>query len=110
MEYLYDLLLTGGIVVTGEGMRRADVGVQGEKIAAVAPSISRSTALEVIDVTGKYILPGVIDVHIHPVYEDDIEHSARVAAYGGTTTLLHFISARTGESLLQRVETALRDG
>ncbi|MCX7682496.1 MAG: amidohydrolase family protein, partial [Anaerolineae bacterium] len=44
------------------------------------------------------------------VYEDDIEHSARVAAYGGTTTLLQFISARTRESLLQRVETALRDG
>lgn len=110
MEYIYDLLLSGGIIVTGEGMRRADVGVRGERIAAVEPSIPRTAAPEVIDVTGKYILPGVIDAHVHPVYEDDIEHSSRVAAYGGTTTLLHFISARTGESLLQRVETALNEG
>jgi dihydropyrimidinase len=110
MDYSYDLLLTGGIVVTGAGMRRADVGVRGETIAAVEPSIPRTTAHQVIDVTGKYILPGVIDAHVHPVYEDDIEHCSRVAAYGGTTTLLHFISARTGESLLQQVEAALKDG
>jgi dihydropyrimidinase len=104
-----DLILTNGIVVTGEGMRRADVAVQGEKIAAVADGLPRAGAHQVIDVTGKYVFPGIIDVHVHPVYLDDVEHSARVAAYGGTTTLLHFAYGRTGESLLQKVEEMLDD-
>jgi dihydropyrimidinase len=109
MNHPYDLLLTGGTVVTGTGARRADVAVQGETILAVAPDLPREHAREVIDVRGKYVFPGVIDVHVHPVYLDDVEASSRVAAYGGVTTLLHFAYARTGESLLQKVEEMLQD-
>lgn len=109
METSYDLLLTGGIVVTGTGMRRADVGVRGERIAAVEPSLPLESAREVLDVTGKYVFPGVIDVHVHPVYLDDVEASSRVAAYGGVTTVLHFAYARTGDSLYEKVEAMLRD-
>ena len=114
MEKQFDLLLTGGIVVTGEGIRRADVGVRGETIAAVEPDLPREAASEngngVVDVTGKYVFPGVIDAHVHPVYLDSVEDCSRVAAYGGTTTLLHFAYARTGDSLLQKVEEMLEDG
>lgn len=106
----YDLLLVGGTVVTGRGARRADVGVRGQVIAAVEPGLPRSAAREVLDVSGKLVLPGVIDVHVHPAYEDNLEACSRVAAYGGTTTLLHFVSVRVGESLLARVEDMLRDG
>ena len=109
MEKQYDLLLAGGTVVTGSGKRRADVGVRGKTIAAVEPALSREDAREVVDATGKYIFPGIIDVHVHPVYLDDVEASSRVAAYGGTTTLLHFAYARTGDSLLQKVEEMLND-
>ncbi len=105
-----DLVLIGGLVVTGEGVRRADVGVRGETIAAVEPDLRAVPARQTLDVTGMLLLPGVIDVHIHPVYEDDIEACSRVAAYGGTTTLLHFAYARTGESLLEQVERMLKDG
>ncbi|MCX6911791.1 MAG: dihydropyrimidinase, partial [Verrucomicrobia bacterium] len=90
MNQQFDILLTNGIVVTGSGIRRADVAVRGETIAAVAPNLPREAAREVIDVAGKYIFPGIIDVHVHPVYLDDVEASSRVAAFGGTTTLLHF--------------------
>lgn len=110
MEKPYDLLLKGGIVVTGQGMSRADVAVRGETVAAVEPDIPTEQAREVIDVRGLYVLPGVIDVHVHPVYLDDVEACSRIAAYGGTTTLLHFAYARTGESLLERVEAMLKDG
>ncbi len=110
MEKQFDLLLAGGTVVTGEGIRRADVGVQGETIAAVEPDLPPEAAREVIDVTGKYVFPGVIDAHVHPVYVDSVEDCSRVAAYGGTTTLLHFAYARTGDSLLQKVEEMLEDG
>jgi dihydropyrimidinase len=109
MEKRFDLLFTGGTLVTGTGMRRADVGVRGETIAAVEAALPREAASEVIDVTGKYVFPGIIDVHVHPVYLDDVEASSRVAAYGGTTTLLHFAYARTGDSLVEKVREMLDD-
>lgn len=104
-----DLLLTNGTIVTGAGMRRADVAVRGETITAVGADLPRDGARQVIDVAGKYVFPGIIDVHVHPVYLDDVEHSSRVAAYGGTTTVLHFAYGRTGESLLGKVEEMLND-
>jgi len=106
----FDLLLVGGTVVTGERMRRADVGVRGEMIAAVDADLPREGAKEVVDVTGKYVFPGIIDVHVHPVYLDSVEDCSRVAAYGGTTTLLHYAYARTGDNLVQKVEEMLGDG
>ncbi|MFN3762036.1 MAG: hypothetical protein ACK4WK_02395, partial [Anaerolineae bacterium] len=110
MPESFDLILTGGLLVTGQGIRRADVGVRGETVAAVTPNLRDHPAREVIDVTGLYILPGAIDVHVHPVYEDDVEACSRVAACGGVTTLLHFAYARTGESLLEQVRRMLEDG
>ena len=110
MEKQFDLLLAGGTVVTGERICRADVGVRGETIAAVEPGLHREAAREVVDVTGRYVFPGIIDVHVHPVYLDSVEDCSRVAAHGGTTTLLHYAYARTGDSLLQKVEEMLEDG
>jgi len=110
MDTQFDLLLAGGTVVTGAGIRSVDVGVRGERVAAVEPDLPRESAREVVDVAGKYVFPGVIDVHVHPVYLDTVEGCSRVAAYGGTTTLLHFVYARPGDSLVQKVEEMLEDG
>jgi dihydropyrimidinase len=110
MEDQLDLLLVGGTVVTGDGMRLADVGVRGETVAVVERNLPHDTAREVIDVTGKYVFPGVIDAHVHPVYVDSVEDCSRVAAYGGTTTLIHYAYARTGDNLVQKVEEMLDDG
>lgn len=110
MKQQFDLLLTGGLVVTGDGVRRADVGVRGETIAAVAPDLPQEGAAEVMDVAGKYVFPGIIDVHVHPVYLDSVQDCSRVAAYGGTTTLIHYAYARTGDNLLQKVHEMLDDG
>ncbi len=110
MEKQFDLLLVGGTVVTGEGMRRADVGARGEVVVAVEPNLPREGAGEVVDVTGKYVFPGVVDVHVHPVYLDNVEDCSRVAAYGGTTTLLHFAYGRTGENLAEKVGEMREDG
>ena len=110
MTEAFDLLLTGGVVVTGEGMHRADVAVRGERVAAIGPDLNRDGAEEVLDISGRYIFPGVIDVHVHPVYLDSVEDCSRVAAYGGTTTLLHYAYARTGESLVENVTKMKEDG
>ncbi len=107
---MVDLILAGGTVVTGSGVRRADVAIEGERIAAVGPNLDQEGAGRVIDIAGKYLLPGIIDVHVHPVYMDDVQDCSTLAAYGGTTTVLHFAYGRTGDQLLEKVEEMLADG
>jgi len=106
----YDLIITGGTIVTGQGIQSGDVAVKDGKIAAVGKGVDHNGCRQVIDATGKLIFPGIIDVHVHPVYLDDVEGSSLVAAYGGTTTLLHFAYARQGESLERQVSEMLEDG
>src|SRR3954451_14973804 len=64
---LYDLLLRGGRVIDpAQGLDGSyDVAVKGGRIAAVLPSIAPSSASEAIDVSGKLVLPGLIDTHAH---------------------------------------------
>jgi N-acyl-D-amino-acid deacylase len=63
---LFDLLLTGGTVIDGTGGSRttADVGVQGDRIAAVG-RLAGAAAARTIDCTGRIVAPGLIDVHNH---------------------------------------------
>ncbi|MEW9526482.1 adenine deaminase [Agrobacterium radiobacter] len=63
----FDVLVTGGTlvdVVTGE-LRAADIGIVGALIASVHEPASRSDAAQIIDATGGYISPGLIDTHMH---------------------------------------------
>jgi dihydropyrimidinase len=110
MTEKFDLVFKGGILVNGSGIRRADVAVRAEKIALLADDIPAAGAGRVIDARGKYLLPGVIDAHVHPVYEDDVEGSSRVAAHGGTTMLIHFVYAKKGESLYDMTRKMQDDG
>jgi N-acyl-D-amino-acid deacylase len=62
----WSLLIRGGSVIDGSGApaRRADVAVEGDRIAAVGPSLAGEAA-RVIDATGKVVAPGFIDMHSH---------------------------------------------
>ncbi len=110
MPNRYDLLISGGLVVGGSGIRKADVGIKGEQIHAVEPDLPRLEAGRVIDASGKYVMPGVIDVHVHPVYEDNMRDLSFTAAHGGTTTLIHFAYAKPGMRLLDTVKKYLEEG
>lgn len=63
----YDLLLRGGTVVDGTGApaTRADVGIAGDRIVAVAPDLPVRGDVVVVDVTGLTVAPGFIDPHAH---------------------------------------------
>jgi hypothetical protein len=90
------MLVRGGRVVTADADVVADVLVVGETIARVGASID-ADADRVIDATGCYVLPGMVDPHTHletpagsTVTVDDFTSGSIAAAFGGTTTLVHF--------------------
>ncbi|MFN7932593.1 MAG: amidohydrolase/deacetylase family metallohydrolase [Bryobacteraceae bacterium] len=63
----YDLLLKGGHVIDPKNnlSARRDVAIKDGKVAAVAASIPANQAGKVVDVTGLYVTPGLIDIHVH---------------------------------------------
>jgi dihydroorotase len=87
------LLVRGGMVVSPEGRRAADVLCEDGAIAAVLEPGSEVAADEVVDATGLLVFPGFIDPHVHPrdpgdTHKEDFAHASRAAAAGGITTLL----------------------
>ncbi len=63
----YDLLLKGGHVIDPRNGINAvrDVAVANGKVAEVGSGISSADALKVVDVSGLYVIPGLIDIHTH---------------------------------------------
>jgi dihydropyrimidinase len=111
------ILIRNGTVVSAAGATPHDVLVDGETIAAVLPPGSdalgdlAASADKVIDATGKYVLPGGVDVHTHMELpfggtnaSDTFETGTRAAAWGGTTTIIDFAVQRTGERVMDGLE------
>ncbi len=85
-----DLLVKNGKVYTETGFQDFDVAVSGEKIAFLAMPGTIENEGKTIDAKGKYVLPGLIDVHPHfrdPGYthKEDFETASKAAAAGGVT-------------------------
>lgn len=99
------LVVRGGTVVTTAGSQRADVAIEGGRIAAIEPDLGglAASAERVVDATGLLVLPGVIDVHTHTrvatdAVPDRFFQDSVAAAFGGTTTFLAFNNPGTGSS------------
>src|SRR5512137_446257 len=104
-------LVRHGTVVTPEGTAIRDLLVDGERIARVAERID-ADADRVVDATGKYVLPGGIDVHTHldmpfgdTVTSDDFASGTVAAACGGTTCIIDFAVQDHGRPLREALET-----
>jgi len=98
-------LITGGTIVTASDNYKGDVLVDGEKIAMIGRDLKAAGAKR-INATGKYVIPGGIDVHTHmelpfggTFASDDFETGTRAAAFGGTTTIVDFAVQGMGEPL-----------
>jgi len=82
-----DCVVKGGLVVSGKGITRADVLVGDGVVQQVGGNLK---APKIIDASGKYVLPGIVDAHCHPVYADKMDTFSLSAAYGGITTIIPF--------------------
>ena len=101
----YDKVIRDGVVITPEGIRDADIGIVGEKIAAIGRGLD-TTGAQVIDAKGHIVIPGVLDVHVHlelpfcgTVSADDYVTGTRAGARGGVTTVIDFAIPPAGGSL-----------
>ncbi|MFC4121641.1 dihydroorotase [Nonomuraea zeae] len=99
----YDLLVKDGILVLPyHGEIRADLAVRGGRIAAIGEDLG--DAAEVIDATGKVVLPGAVDAHFHlGIYRElevDAGEETRSSLVGGATTVLSYF--RTGQHYLNK--------
>ncbi len=106
----FDTVIRGGTVATASDTFACDVGIAGGKIVALGRDLG--PAHEMVDATGKLVLPGGIDSHVHIaqpsgpgiVMADDFETGTRAAAFGGNTMVLPFAMQQKGESLREVVK------
>jgi dihydropyrimidinase len=105
----FDTIIRGGTVATAADTFACDVGIRDGKIAALGHDLG--AAAEIVDATGRLVLPGGIDSHVHIaqpsgpgiVMADDFASATRAAAFGGNTMVLPFAMQQKGESLRQVV-------
>ena len=105
-------LIANGTVVTADGSYPADVLVDAETIVQIGTALGASASVdETIDATGKYVIPGGIDVHTHmelpfggTFAKDTFETGTRAAAFGGTTTIVDFAVQSRGASLREGLD------
>ncbi len=92
-------IISNGTLITASETFTADILIEDEKISLVGKNIPVPAGAEVVDASGKLVLPGGVDVHTHfelPMFDtvssDDHYTGHKAAAFGGTTTAIDFIS------------------
>ena len=108
-----DLVVRSDRVVTPHGVGAWDIAIQDGKIAALAMPGTLGTADigGTIDATGRIVIPGGIDPHLHckwqnpgtQIFSAAPDHVSRAALFGGTTTMIDFAIWKEGETLQQTI-------
>jgi dihydropyrimidinase len=104
------ILIKNGTIVNTDRSFKADVLIENGVIRQISPSISPDNLRdpEVIDAKGTYLFPGGIDPHVHMhlptpagYSSDDFLSGSQAALFGGTTTLIDFVTPAKGERLTE---------
>ncbi|MFN2363997.1 MAG: dihydropyrimidinase [Halarsenatibacteraceae bacterium] len=112
-------LISGGKVVLETGVEERNIIIEGNKIKKIiAPDADKPTGeYDVIDATGKIVLPGVIDAHTHYLLHsrgtttaDDFKTGSISAAHGGVTTFIDFSDHQENKSLLESAKERIDEG
>ncbi len=103
-------LIKNGRIITASDDYIADILIEGETIKAIGKDLGVQADKE-IDATGKLVMPGGVDPHVHlempfmgTFSSDSYETGTRAALYGGTTTVIDFILQKQGNSLRAALE------
>ena len=102
---MYDLVVTGGTVVSASSETPLDVAVDGEKIAATGPVGSLGEAKRTVQADGCFVMPGGIDPHIHyglefpGLFTIESQDYSFAAAHGGNTSVIDFVFQLPPQSL-----------
>lgn len=105
-----DTVIKGGTIVTAHEKYKSDIGIKDGKIASIGANLEANGAT-VIDATGKLVMPGMIDSHVHlslpfggSISADSWQTGTRAAAAGGITTVVDFaIPKDRADSLTETV-------
>ena len=103
-----DLLVTGGTVVTSDSTRLADIAITDGSIVAIEAPGVLSGATHTYDATGRHVLPGVIDGHVHfrepgLEYKEDFGTGSLAAVMGGVTTVIDMPNTKPPTDRAERV-------
>lgn len=108
---MYDLIIKNGMVVMPNCTIKADIAVKDGQIYSVGIPDEQQNARRIIDASGKYILPGIIDAHMHVEAPfqgcfgaNDFYTQSISAAFGGVTTFLDFTNTFKGRSILAAID------
>ena len=112
------VIIRNGTVLDATGERRADVAVADGVIVAVGPSLDASfddTGATVLDASGCYVTPGLVDLHVHlrePGKEEaeTIETGSRAAALGGFTAVVAMPNTDPAQDSLPTIEFVRAQG
>jgi dihydropyrimidinase len=110
---MFDIVISDGTAVLASGPERADIGIAGGRIAAIAApgSLTGTGARRIISAEGQYVIPGGIDPHVHclwskpplpgetAVLSGPPAQVSKAALHGGTTTIIDFAEWRAGTSI-----------
>jgi len=105
-----DLIIKNGMIVTATESYVADIAVKDGKIAGIGSDFDESKA-EVLDASGKLVLPGAIDAHTHlampfggTISADSYLAGTRAAACGGVTTVFDYPMQKKGDTIMRLVD------
>ncbi|MFZ9701236.1 MAG: dihydropyrimidinase [Flavobacteriales bacterium] len=105
-------LIQNGTLVTAEATFAADLLVENDKIAGIGHALPTQGVDRVIDASGKLVIPGGIDPHVHldmpfmgTYSSDDYTTGTRAALFGGTTMVIDFILQTQGDTLYNALRT-----
>jgi len=105
-----DLIIKNGTIVTSSESYIADIAIKDGKVVAIGTGFSEEGA-DVVDASGKLVLPGAIDAHTHlampfggTVSADSYLAGTRAAACGGVTTVFDYPMQRKGSGIIETVE------
>lgn len=112
---MYDLIIRNSKIVSPESTILGDVAVRGEQVAAILEPDSGAPASRTIDAQSKYLLPGLIDPHVHIEHAynrevssvDDFFTSTASGAVGGVTTIIDFAIQARGTLPMEIIEQRL---